>query len=41
MAKITVDNLRVVFPARNRAAAVEALADASLRIDDGELACIV
>lgn len=39
MNKITVDNLRVAFPARP--VPIEALDGLSLRVPDGELACVV
>jgi NitT/TauT family transport system ATP-binding protein len=39
--KITIDNLRVVYPARRGGEPVEALAGVSLEVADGELICIV
>jgi NitT/TauT family transport system ATP-binding protein len=39
--KITINDLRVVFPARRRTAAVEALRDTTLAVADGELVGIV
>jgi NitT/TauT family transport system ATP-binding protein len=39
--KITVDNLHVTYPARGRAAPVDALRGATLGVEDGELACVV
>src|SRR4051794_24511431 len=39
--KIAINNLTVVYPGRGRAEPVVALDGISLRIADGELACIV
>ena len=39
--KIQIDNLRVTYPARGRSAPVEALDNVSLRVQRGELVCIV
>jgi NitT/TauT family transport system ATP-binding protein len=40
-AKITVDNLRVVFPGRGGTGPVEAVAGLSLEVGEGELVCVV
>jgi NitT/TauT family transport system ATP-binding protein len=40
-AKITIDNLRVVYPPRGNAGPVEAVGGVSLDVADGELVCIV
>ncbi|MGA7731033.1 MAG: ATP-binding cassette domain-containing protein, partial [Chloroflexia bacterium] len=40
-AKITVDNLRVVFPGRGGTGPVEAVAGLTLEVGEGELVCVV
>jgi NitT/TauT family transport system ATP-binding protein len=41
ISKISIDNLRVVYPGRGRSAPVEALGGISLDVVDGELVCVV